>query len=250
MLKPRIIPCLDYRDGRVVKGVRFANLRDVGEPAQLAVAYEAQGADEIVMLDVSATREGRHAGLDALRRVRAELSIPLSVGGGVRCRDDAEEFLAAGADRVCVNTAAVDQPSLIHDLATRFGTQCIVIAIDARRQCDSWEVLTRSGTQAEPLDAIDWAHQAQKLGAGEILLTSFDRDGTRQGFDTDLITAASQRLNIPVIASGGAATVDHMAQALRAGAQAVLAASIFHDNDTTVQSIKAQLAALGLEVRL
>lgn len=250
MLKSRIIVCMDYENGRVVKGVRFGLLRDVGCPGDLAAAYERQGADEIVMLDVSATRQERLAARATIEQVRRGLSIPLTVGGGVRTIEDAERFLGAGADRVCVNSAAVAQPELIADLASRFGQQCIVVSIDARLFDSRWEVVTRSGSCRTQMDVINWAVRVQDLGAGEILLTSWDRDGTRAGFDTALVRAVADAVSIPIVASGGAANAQHMADAFTAGAQAVLAASIFHDGDTTVSSLKQQLAERGIEARL
>lgn len=250
MLTVRIIPCLDCRDGRVVKGVQFQGLRDAGEPAELAAAYEAQGADEITILDVSATPEGRANQTDTVKRVRAHLSIPLTVGGGVRTVDDAGRLLDAGADKVGTNTAAVREPGLIDRIATRYGSQCAVIAIDAKRAGDSWEVVVRSGTDKAGLDAIAWAKEVTERGAGEILLTSWDRDGTRVGYDLELLRAVTTAVNVPVIASGGADSAAHMVEALQAGADAVLAASIFHDGHTTVDRIKIELAEAGVPVRL
>lgn len=255
MLKRRIIPCLDVRAGRVVKGVRFSNLREAGDPAERARLYEEQGADELVMLDVSATTEERATQADTVRAVREVLSIPLTVGGGVRTPDDARTLLEAGADKVSINTAAVDRPELIREIANRFGRQCTVLAIDAARTTAStddapgWEVVTRSGTNRTGRDVLDWAREAVALGAGEILLTSWDRDGTRAGYDTELLTAVSRAVDVPVIASGGADSAAHMVDAFRAGADAVLAASIFHDNNLTVGTLKESLAAAGVEVR-
>ena len=253
MLTVRVIPCLDTRDGRVVKGVRFQGLRDAGDPVQLALAYEEQGADELVLLDVSATPEGRGNALETVRRVRRALSIPLSVGGGVKGVGDAEALLEAGADKVGVNTAAVRRPELVAELARRFGAQCTVIAIDAARRGDApeagWEVVVRSGQERTGLDAIEWARRVAELGAGEILLTSWDRDGTRSGYDLGLLGAASDAVNIPIIASGGAASPEHLRAALEAGADAVLAASIFHDGEYTVASIKEALIGFGLNLR-
>jgi len=249
MLLSRVIPCLDVRDGRVVKGVRFQGLRDAGDPAELAGAYMAQGADEIVVLDVSATNEARGTRLETVRAVRERLSIPLTVGGGVRTVADAGALLAAGADKVSVNTAAVERPGLLEELATRFGRQCTVLAIDAARRDGGFEVVVKSGLVRTGLDAVTWAVIATRLGAGEILLTSWDRDGTRAGYDLELIAAVSRAVTVPVIASGGAATADHLADALKAGADAVLAASIFHDADTTVGRVKDALAARGVAVR-
>ncbi len=250
MLTRRVIPCLDVRDGRVVKGVKFQGLRDAGDPAELAWAYEAQGADEIVLLDVSATPEGRGHGLETVRRVRERLAIPLTVGGGVRSAEDAWGLLEAGADKVGVNTAAVRDPSLLTAIADRFGSQCAVIAIDAQQAASGWTVRVRSGSEDAGLDAVEWAREATARGAGEILLTSFDRDGTKAGYDCDLLTAVSRAVRVPVIASGGGASAAHMIDALRAGADAVLAASIFHYGETTVAALKAELAEAGVEVRL
>ncbi|MBX3323979.1 MAG: imidazole glycerol phosphate synthase subunit HisF [Phycisphaeraceae bacterium] len=250
MLKQRIIPCLDIRDGRVVKGVRFASLRDAGDPVEQASRYEADGADEIVMLDISATLESRRAALHTIGQLRAALSIPLSVGGGIRTIDDALAMLDAGADKIALNSAAVNNPRLIADLATRVGTQCVVLSIDAASHAqNAWHVVTRSGSHRTTLDAIDWARTAQSLGAGEILLTSFDRDGCQSGYDLNLIAAVADSINLPIIASGGAGSAADMLAALSAGAHAVLAASIFHDQLTTIATIKSQLAAQGIEIR-
>lgn len=248
-LTRRVIPCLDVRDGRVVKGVRFQGLRDAGDPAEQAGRYAAQGADELVVLDVSATPEGRANAAETVRAVRAALHIPLTVGGGVRSVDDAARLLDAGADKVGVNTAAVERPALLSELAERFGRQCVVLALDAARVGEGWTVVTRSGRERTGRDAVAWAREAEALGAGEILLTSWDRDGTRSGYDTALIEAISRAVEVPVVASGGADSAQHLIEALHAGADAVLAASIFHDGDTTVGAIKAQLAAAGVEVR-
>ncbi len=250
MLTSRVIPCLDVRDGRVVKGIRFQGLKDAGDPAERAAAYEAQGADELVLLDVSATPEGRGNALETVRRVREVLGIPLTVGGGVREVQDAVALLEAGADKVSVNTAAVRNPRILEALAERFGSQCVVLALDAASCGEGqWEVVVRSGTERTGIDAVAWAREAVRRGAGEILLTSWDRDGTRAGYDTALLAAVSQAVTVPVIASGGADTADHLEAALRAGASAVLAASIFHYGDTTVAAVKEQLAARGVEVR-
>ncbi len=250
MLTHRIIPCLDVDAGRVVKGVRFQHLRDAGDPAELGAAYQEQGADEIVILDISATDQGRGTRLETVRRVRERLSIPITVGGGVRSVEDAGGLLDAGADKVSVNTAAVSDPSLLERLAERFGAQCTVLAVDAARSGEGWEVKVRSGKDATGLDAVDWCRKGVLRGAGEILLTSWDRDGTRSGYDTDLLRAVSGAVRVPVIASGGAADAGHLAEALRAGADAVLAASIFHDGDLTVRRVKERLAEMGFEVRL
>ncbi len=234
----------------MVKGVQFQGLRDAGDPGQLAAAYEAQGADEIVVLDVSATPEGRGNQLETVRRVRKELSIPLSVGGGVRDVQSAEALLDSGADKVGINTAAVERPEVLDALATRFGNQCTVLALDAARVGDAWEVVTRSGAVRTGRDAVAWAREAAERGAGEILLTSWDRDGTKDGYDCELLAAVSSAVQVPVIASGGAASPAHLIEALRAGADAVLAASIFHFGEYTVNVLKTQLAQAGLAVRL
>ena len=245
----RVIPCLDTRDGRVVKGVRFRDLRDAGTPALLAARYAAQGADEIVLLDISATLEGRANALATVRAVRQVLDIPLTVGGGVRDTGDVERLLEAGADKVAVNSAAVERPDLLSELAARFGRQCITLAIDARRRAEDWEVVTRSGSAPTGREVVGWAEAAGRLGAGEILLTSIDRDGTRDGYDLALLRAVTARVPVPVIASGGGATVAHLHAALAAGADAVLAASMFHDGDMTVAQVKQALAEAGAEVR-
>lgn len=252
----RIVPCLDCHDGRVMKGVRFSGLRDAGSPAELAALYEAQGADELVLLDVSATLENRNNRSEMVQKVRAVLSIPLTVGGGVRSTDDARMLLDAGADKVGINTAAVHNPALITDIAERFGSQCAVVAIDAARSVQSnttdptWEVVIQAGKQRTGRNVIDWAHEVVQRGAGEILLTSWDRDGTRSGYDLALLRAVASAVSVPVIASGGAASPDHLAEALDAGADAVLAASIFHDGEYTVRDVKEALLRAGKHVRL
>ncbi len=253
-LLARIIPCLDVRAGRVVKGVRFQNLRDSGDPVALASAYEEQGADELTLLDVSATPDDRKTAAHTVAAVRRVLGIPLTVGGGIRSEDDAARLLDAGADKVGVNSAAVTDPDLLSRLAARFGRQCVVLSIDAARDkaaaTPTYHVVTRSGTNRTPLNAVEWAARGESLGAGEILLTSMDQDGTLAGYDLDLLRAVSRAVNVPVIASGGASGPQHMVDALRAGADAVLAASIFHDGHWTVASIKSELARAGLEIRL
>jgi imidazoleglycerol phosphate synthase cyclase subunit len=250
MLLPRLIPCLDVDSGRVVKGVRFQGLRDAGDPVERAAAYAAQGADELVLLDVSATPEGRGHALATVRAVRRVLPLPLAVGGGVRSAADAERLLEAGADKVAVNTAAVVRPALIDELAATFGRQCTVLALDAaRRPGGGWETVVRSGRERTALDAVAWAAEAAGRGAGEILLTSWDRDGTGEGYDLELIAAVRGAVAVPIIASGGAAGPAHMAAALAAGADAVLAASILHDGHTTVGELKRELAGRGVEVR-
>jgi imidazole glycerol-phosphate synthase subunit HisF len=248
-LLPRVVPCLDVKDGRVVKGVRFQELRDAGDPATQGAAYEAQGADEIVVLDVAASVEARAAQVDTVARVRAAIRIPLTVGGGVRCVDDARRLLAAGADKVSVNTAAIARPALLSELAAEFGSQCVVLAIDARRSGDGWAALTFGGRVLGKPDAVTWAREGARLGAGEILLTSWDRDGTRAGPDLELLRAVVRAVPVPVIASGGIGARDHVAQAFRAGADAVLAASVFHDGDDTVGGIKDELSLRGIRVR-
>jgi len=245
----RIIPCLDVRGGRVVKGVQFQQLRDSGDPAARAELYEAQGADEIVVLDIAASPEEAATRVDTVDRVRRRIQIPLTVGGGVRGIDDAERLLQAGADRISINTAAVRRPGLIDELVDRFGSQCIVLAIDARRRDGDWEVLVVGGSEPTGLSATDWAREGTKRGAGEILLTSWDRDGTGDGYDLDLVAAVSAAVPVPVIASGGVGAVADMAYAIEAGADAVLAASLFHDDVRTVGDAKAELARLGMAVR-
>jgi imidazole glycerol-phosphate synthase subunit HisF len=248
-LASRVIPCLDIKDGRVVKGVKFQGLRDAGDPVECARLYETQGADEIVLLDVSATPEGRGHALETVRAVRSALSIPLSVGGGVRSADDAGRLLEAGADKVGINTAAVARPALIGEIADRFGTQCTVLAVDAAANGDGWEVVVESGRRRTGLDAVEWCRKAVATGAGEILLTSWDRDGTRSGYDLDLIAAVSSSVTVPVIASGGADRPEHLVQAIVAGASAALIASILHDGDTTVEALKQEMIRAGIVVR-
>jgi imidazoleglycerol phosphate synthase cyclase subunit len=249
MLTARIIPCLDVSHGRVVKGVKFQGLRDAGDPAERARAYEDQGADEIVILDVSATPEGRGHQLETVRRVREVLSIPLTVGGGVRTEDDALALLEAGADKVSVNTAAVTRPGLLTDIADRFGRQCCVLAIDAAQRDGRFEVLVKGGREGTGIDALEWVRAGEARGAGEILLTSWDRDGTRSGYDLALTGAVAKAVHVPVIASGGADSPEHIREAFAAGADAVLAASIFHDGDLTVGDVKLYLQEHGVRVR-
>ncbi len=250
MLTVRIIPCLDVRDGRVVKGIKFQGLRDAGSPPELACEYERQGADEITMLDVSATPQGRKTALDTVRGVRSRLGIPLTVGGGVRGVSDAQALLEAGADKVGINTAAVRRPELISEMARMFGCQCTVLAIDAAAtETGSYEVVISSGRERTGMDAVEWARRAADLGAGEILLTSWDRDGTKEGYDLELISQIASAVDVPIIASGGASDARHMADAVDAGADAVLAASIFHYGEYTVADLKGELAMLGVEVR-
>jgi imidazole glycerol phosphate synthase glutamine amidotransferase subunit len=249
-LSVRVVPCLDARDGRVVKGVRFGDLRDAGDPAEQAARYESQGADEIVLLDIAATAAGRDTQLDTVRRVRRVLGIPLTAGGGVRSVDDARALLAAGADKVSVNSAAVARPALLADLAGAFGSQCVVLAIDARWQSDAWAVLVRGGRQAvDGLDAVEWARQGEETGAGEVLLTSWDRDGTGEGCDLELLRAVRRAIGLPIIASGGVGSREHVAHAVAAGADAVLAASLFHYGMDTVAGVKQELTQRGVAVR-
>lgn len=243
-LTRRIIPCLDVKDGKVVKGVKFQSLKDAGSPSERASFYQAQGADEIVMLDVSATVEARKTALQTVREIRQNLMIPLTVGGGVRDVESAQAILDAGADKVSVNTAAVRSPQLLAELAAKFGRQCTVLAIDAiQTGVDTWEVVVSSGKEKTGLDVVTWAREGVRLGAGEILLTSWDRDGTKSGYDCELLRRVSSAVVVPVIASGGAATAEHLREALQAGADAVLAASIFHFAEHTVGSLKADLKA-------
>jgi imidazole glycerol-phosphate synthase subunit HisF len=249
MLTRRIIPCLDVSHGRVVKGIRFQGLRDAGDPAERAALYESQGADEIVILDVSATPEARGNQVETVRKVRARLGIPLTVGGGIRSADDARALLEAGADKVSVNTAAVHRPELLGEIAERFGRQCTVLAIDAARRGGRFVVLVKGGRESTGIDAIGWAKDGTERGAGEILLTSWDRDGTRAGYDLELTRAIAAAVRVPVIASGGAAGPEHLKEAFDAGADAVLAASIFHDDELTVADVKQALANLGVPIR-
>ncbi len=251
MLARRIIPCLDVKDGRVVKGVNFANLRDAGDPVENARIYDEMGADELVFLDISASPEGRRTTLDKVRAVADQIFLPLTVGGGIRSVEDIRSLLLAGADKISANTAAVDNPDLLRAGAERFGSQCIVIAIDARRTAPGhWTVYTHGGRRPTNLEAIEWAQQAVALGAGEILLTSMDADGTLAGYDIDLTRRVALAVNVPVIASGGAGKVEHFAQVLSAGqADAALAASLFHDKTLTVGDVKRYLLAQGLPVR-
>jgi cyclase len=251
MRTARIIPCLDVDAGRVVKGVNFVDLVDAGDPVELARRYDAEGADEVVFLDITASSDQRDTILDVVRRTAEEVFIPFTVGGGIRSVDDARALLRAGADKVGVNTAAVDRPELITEVAAEFGDQCVVVAIDARRGDDpAFEVFTHGGRTPTGLDAIAWAAEACDLGAGEILLTSMDRDGTRDGFDLELTRAVTEACNVPVIASGGVGDLDHLAEGVtEGGADAVLAASIFHFGEHTVGEAKAHLTARGIIVR-
>ncbi len=245
MLMARVIPCLDVARGRVVKGVRFQGLRDAGDPVELAAMYAEQDADELVVLDVAATPEARGHHLEVIAGIRQVLPLPLTAGGGVREARDAEALLTAGADKVSTNTAAVLRPELLGELAREFGCQCTVLALDAARNGSSWEVVVRSGRDRPGIDAIAWAREAADRGAGEILLTSWDRDGTGDGYDLELIAAVRRAVDVPIIASGGASTPEHMAEALAAGADAVLAASILHYGATTVGGLKERLQQLA-----
>lgn len=250
MLKKRIIPCLDVKGGRVVKGVKFEDLRDMGDPVELAARYYAEGADEVTFLDISASKDERKTTLDVVRRTAEQLFIPLTVGGGIRAVDDVQDALNAGADKVSMNTAAVLRPDLIRESSERFGRQCIVLALDAKRVGDHWEVFTHGGSKPTSLDAIEWARRAAELGAGEIMLTSMDRDGTRDGYDIELTRAVSDAAGIPVIASGGAGTLAHFAEALTAGgADAALAASLFHERKLSVGDVRRYLLEQGVPVR-
>jgi len=246
----RVIPCLDVDAGRVVKGVRFVGLRDAGDPSELAERYDGEGADEVVFLDITASSDGRDTMVDVVRRTADRVFIPLTVGGGVRSVEDARRLLRAGADKVGVNSAAVAEPALVHELAVEFGAQCVVVAIDARRAGASWEVFTHGGRNPTGIDAIAWAEQVAGTGAGEILLTSMDRDGTRDGFDLALTRSVVDAVGVPVIASGGVGTLAHLVEgAVQGGADAVLAASIFHFGEHTIGEAKRALAAAGVTVR-
>src|SRR5690606_29768973 len=249
-LTRRIIPCLDVDGGRVVKGVQFTNLRDAGDPVELAAAYDAAGADEITFLDITATSEGRATMIDVVRRTARQVFIPLTVGGGIRTTDDMYALLRAGADKVAVNSAAVQRPELLAEGSARFGSQCIVLSIDARRSGDSWEVTTHGGRRGTGMDAIEWARRGVELGAGEILLNSIDADGTREGYDIPLVRAVSDAVSVPVIASGGVGTLDHLVEGfVEGGAHAVLAASIFHFGQYTIAEAKEHLRRAGVPVR-
>ena len=253
MLRRRVIPCLDVADGRVVKGTRFVDLTDEGDPPELAERYALEGADELVFLDISAAPEGRGTLLDIVERTARRAFIPLTVGGGVRSVDEMRDVLRAGADKVSLNTAAVADPGLVTACAERFGSQAVVVAIDARRRADGagWEVLVRGGRETTGLDAVDWSRRAAELGAGELLVTSIDRDGTRSGYDTALLRAITSVVRVPVIASGGAAgPADFVAAVVDGGADAVLAASIFHRRIHSIAAVKSAMAEAGLPVRI
>jgi cyclase len=251
MLTRRIIPCLDVQDGRVVKGINFLALRDAGDPVEQAAAYDAQGADEICFLDISASPEGRSTLVDVVERTAATVFTPLTVGGGVRSVADAERLLAAGADKISINTAAIRRREVVNEIADRFGRQALVVAVDARRRPEGgWEVYSHGGRTPEGLDVVAWCAEVAGRGAGEILLTSMDRDGTRRGYDLELVRAIATTVPIPVIASGGVGTLDDLAAGLAAGADAVLAASIFHFGEHTIAAAKRHVASLGLPIRL
>ena len=250
----RVIPCLDVTAGRVVKGTNFVDLRDAGDPVELAARYDIEGADELVFLDITASSDNRDTTVEMVRRVADEVYIPFTVGGGIRTLEDARRMLRAGADKVSVNTAAVERPELISEIATEFGAQCVVCAIDAKRRSEDpgagWEVYLHGGRTPTGIDAVEWACEAVRRGAGEILLTSMDRDGTREGFDLDLTQAIVDAVTVPVIASGGVGSIDHLVEGIAVGrADAVLAASIFHFREHTVADAKAKMSAAGIHVR-
>ncbi|HEY1468039.1 MAG TPA: imidazole glycerol phosphate synthase subunit HisF [Candidatus Acidoferrum sp.] len=250
-LARRIVPCLDTDGARVVKGVHFEHLRDAGDPVELAARYNAEGADELVVLDIAASRDNRPTFLETIRRVAAQLAIPLTAGGGIRALEDARAVVRAGADKITVNTAAVEHPELLHELSMEFGAQAVVLTIDAIREAARWTVRVRGGRMTTGLDAEEWARRGVEMGAGEILLTSMDRDGTQSGFDTELTAAISSSVSVPVIASGGAKVPRHFLDVFTDGrADAALAASIFHDNTQSIRGLKAYLQQNGVEVRL
>ena len=249
----RVIPCLDVNNGRVVKGVNFVNLRDAGDPVECAVAYDRAGADEVVFLDITASCDGRDTVVDMVREVAKKLFIPFTVGGGIRSVDDFREILREGADKVAVNSAAIKRPELISEAAEKFGSQCVVVAIDAKRResDDGWNIYLNGGRVDTGIDALQWAKQAESLGAGEILLTSMDCDGTKAGFDVELTRTIADAVNIPVIASGGAGTLDHFVEAVKNGhADAVLAASLFHFKELEIKEVKQYMRDNGIDVRL
>ncbi len=255
-LAKRIIPCLDVENGRVVKGVNFVNIRDAGDPVEIAMRYNEQGADEVCFLDITASHEGRDTTVHTVEKIAEHVFIPLTVGGGIRSVDDIRTMLNAGADKVSINTAAIHNPDLVRESAQRFGSQCIVVAIDAKRVADvdglpRWEIFTHGGRKPTGIDAVAWAVKMAELGAGEILLTSMDRDGTKNGFELGVTRAITDSVEIPVIASGGVGTLDHLVEGISlGGADAVLAASIFHFGEYTVPQAKAYMAEHGIEVRL
>jgi len=250
-LAVRVIPCLDVTAGRVVKGINFVDLRDAGDPVELAATYDAEGADELVFLDITASSDDRDTIYGVVRATADQVFIPLTVGGGVRSVEDARRLLLSGADKVAFNTAAIARPPLITEAAAAFGSQCVVVAIDARRRDGGWEVTTHGGRRPVDLDAVAWATEATRLGAGEVLLTSMDRDGTKRGFDLDLLAAVTAAVNVPVVASGGAGNAQHMADAVtRGGASAVLAASIFHFGELRIDEVKRTMADADIPVRM
>jgi len=251
MLTKRIIPCLDIKDGRTVKGVNFEGLRDAGDPVELAQRYTSEGADELVFLDITATKEKRRTLVALVRDIAAHINIPFTVGGGIKTVDEIEEILKAGADKVSLNSAIVRDPGLITRAADAFGSQAIVAAVDAKRVGNHWEVFVKGGSEPTGLDAIEWIERTEKLGAGEILLTSMDRDGTKSGFDLELLRTVDEKVTIPVIASGGAGTIQHCCDAVSLGkADAVLAASIFHFREIEISKLKQEMAGEGIPVRL
>ena len=249
MLKLRVIPCLDVKDGRVVKGVNFVSLRDAGDPVEQAVVYDRAGADELTFLDITASHENRDTIIDVVGRTAAKVFLPLTVGGGIRTTEDIRRLLLAGADKCSINSAAISRPDFINEAARKFGSQCVVVAVDARRGGEGWEVFTHGGRRGTGIDAVGWCAEMAARGAGEILLTSMDRDGTGLGFDLDLLRAVTTRVNIPVIASGGVGTLAHFVEGAEAGATGLLAASVFHFGQFTIAEVKATLAAAGLPVR-
>ena len=250
MLKIRIIPCLDVKNGRVVKGVNFVNLVDAGDPVEAAQAYDEAGADELCFLDITASHENRSILLDVVKRTAEKCFMPLTVGGGVRTNEDIKMLLDSGADKVSINTSAITNPNFIKEASEAFGSQCIVVAIDAKRNNDGWQIFTHGGREPTGLDPIDFAKKAESLGAGEILLTSMDRDGTKKGYDTDLLNKITKTLEIPVIASGGVGNIDHLIDGIKeGGASAVLAASISHFGEITIKEVKDKLSEEGLSVR-
>jgi cyclase len=250
VLKLRVIPCLDVKDGRVVKGVNFVALRDAGDPVEQAALYDAAGADELCFLDITASHENRDTILDVVARTAARVFLPFTVGGGIRATDDMRRLLLAGADKCSINSAAVARPELVSEAAAKFGSQCVVVAVDAKRTpAGGWEVFTHGGRRGTGRDAIAWCAEVERLGAGEILLTSMDRDGTGAGFDTDLLRAVCAAVRLPVIASGGVGTLDHFVQGAAAGATGLLAASVFHFGTFRIDDVKRALAAAGLPVR-
>ena len=251
MLKLRVIPCLDVKDGRVVKGVNFLQLRDAGDPVEQAVVYDTAGADELTFLDITASHENRDTILDVVSRTAARVFLPLTVGGGIRAVEDMRRLLLAGADKCSINSAAIARAELVREAAQKFGSQCVVVAIDAKQVLPGkWEIFTHGGRRGTGIDAVDWARQVTALGAGELLLTSMDRDGTGQGFDLDLLRAVCAAVRVPVIASGGVGTLDHFVEGARAGATGLLAASVFHFGTFTIAQVKAALAVAGQPVRL